>query len=109
MEDKPGIEAIFDTAIAKDGRRIARANGHDTAVPAEFKTLAEFCREYVPLAYAVEPLLRTSALYTLTARTGHGKTAFLIVAAWQLLPAARYSWPRSHARPRRLFDIRKPR
>jgi hypothetical protein len=47
----------------------------------EFKTLADFCREYVPLAYAIEPLLRTSALYTLTARTGHGKTAFLIVAA----------------------------
>ena len=81
MEDKPGIEAIFDTAIAEYGRRIARANGHDTAVPAEFKTLAEFCREYVPLAYSVEPLLRTSTLYSLTARTGHGKTAFLIIAA----------------------------
>jgi hypothetical protein len=47
----------------------------------EFKRLADFCREYVPLAYAVEPILRTSALYTLTARTGHGKTGFLIVAA----------------------------
>jgi len=60
-----------------------RPNGHDVKVPpqVEFKTLADFCREYVPLAYAVEPLLRTSALYTLTARTGHGKTAFLIVAA----------------------------
>jgi hypothetical protein len=54
-------------------------NGHDT--PVQFKPLAEFCREYVPLAYAIEPLLRTSSLYTLTARTGHGKTAFLIVAA----------------------------
>jgi AAA domain len=47
----------------------------------EFKRLADFCREYVPLAYAIEPILRTSALYTLTARTGHGKTSFLIVAA----------------------------
>ena len=45
-----------------------RPNGHDVKVPPqiEFKTLADFCREYVPLAYAVEPLLRTSALYTLT-------------------------------------------
>jgi hypothetical protein len=58
-------------------------NGHDVPPPppVKFKALADFCREYVPLAYAVEPLLRTSALYTLTARTGHGKTAFLIVAA----------------------------
>jgi hypothetical protein len=58
-------------------------NGHDVKAPppVEFETLADFCREYVPLAYAVEPLLRTSALYTLTARTGHGKTAFLIVTA----------------------------
>jgi len=58
-------------------------NGHDVKAPppVKFKTLVDFCREYVPLAYAVEPLLRTSALYTLTARTGHGKTAFLIVTA----------------------------
>jgi hypothetical protein len=57
-------------------------NGHDAKTPqVEFKTLADFCREYVPLAYAIEPLLRTSSLYSLTVRTGHGKTAFLIVAA----------------------------
>jgi hypothetical protein len=49
--------------------------------PIKFKTVAKFCSEYVPLAYAIEPLLRTSSLYTLTARTGHGKTAFLIAAA----------------------------
>jgi hypothetical protein len=57
-------------------------NGHDAKAPVviKFKTLAEFCREYVPLAYAIEPLLRTSSLYTLTAKTGHGKTAFLVVA-----------------------------
>jgi len=46
--------------------------------PIKLKTLAEFCREYVALAYAVEPIVRTSSLYTLTARTGHGKTAFLV-------------------------------
>ena len=57
-------------------------NWHD-AKPStvEFKTIADFCREYVPLTYAIEPMLRTSSLYALTARTGHGKTAFLIVAA----------------------------
>src|ERR1700756_2080989 len=57
------------------------ASANDTSAPRlEFKTLASFCREYVPLAYAIEPILRASSLYTLTARTGHGKTAFLVAA-----------------------------
>jgi hypothetical protein len=47
----------------------------------EFKTLANFCREYTPLDYSIDGLLRTSSLYTLTARTGQGKTAFLVAAA----------------------------
>jgi len=46
-----------------------------------FKALASFCREYVPLAYVIEPILRASSLYALTGRTGHGKTAFLVIAA----------------------------
>jgi len=45
-----------------------------------FKTLAEFCREFEPPSYTIEPFLRSSSLYTLTARTGHGKTALLIAA-----------------------------
>ncbi|WOJ89895.1 AAA family ATPase [Methylocapsa polymorpha] len=49
-------------------------------VQIRLKTLAEFCQEYVALAYAVEPVVRASSLYTLTARTGHGKTAFLVAA-----------------------------
>jgi AAA domain len=57
---------------------------HETksSPPAEFKTLADFCREYVPLDYSIEGILRTSSLYTLTARTGHGKTAFLVAASF---------------------------
>jgi len=65
----------------------ALPDGHNakaSAPPVKFKTLADFCREYVPLAYSIEPLLRTSSLYSLTARTGHGKTAFLIAAALAL-------------------------
>jgi 5S rRNA maturation endonuclease (ribonuclease M5) len=46
-----------------------------------FKELAAFCGEYVPLAYAIEPIIRASSLYTLTARTGHGKTAFLVIVS----------------------------
>jgi hypothetical protein len=55
-----------------------------SAPPIKFKTLPIFCREYVPLAYVIEPILRASSLYTLTARTGHGKTAFLVIAALAL-------------------------
>jgi hypothetical protein len=49
--------------------------------PAQFKTVAAFCAEYVPISYAVEPFIRSSSLYTLTAKTGAGKTALLIIMA----------------------------
>jgi hypothetical protein len=48
---------------------------------AEFKTVTVFCAEYEPVAYAVEPFIGSSSLYTLTARTGAGKTALLIILA----------------------------
>ncbi|WP_413989364.1 AAA family ATPase [Labrys okinawensis] len=46
-----------------------------------FKSAAAFCAEYQPLSYAIEPIVRSASLYTITARTGAGKTAFQIVAA----------------------------
>jgi uncharacterized membrane protein len=49
--------------------------------PVAFKTAAKFCGEYVPLAYTVEPIMRSASLYALTAKTGAGKTAFNVVAA----------------------------
>jgi hypothetical protein len=45
------------------------------------KTVAAFCREYEPVSYAVEPFVRSSSLYTLTAKTGVGKTGLLISTA----------------------------
>jgi hypothetical protein len=47
----------------------------------DFKTAAAFCREYEPVSYAVEPFVRSSSVYTLTAKTGVGKTALLISTA----------------------------
>jgi hypothetical protein len=47
----------------------------------EFKTVKEFCDAYTPLSYTVEPFIRSSSLYTLTAKTGSGKTALLIIKA----------------------------
>jgi hypothetical protein len=46
-----------------------------------FRTLAEFCAEFRPISYAVAGLMRDGSLYTLTARTGEGKTALLIILA----------------------------
>jgi hypothetical protein len=46
-----------------------------------FKSMAEFCAEYVPLSYAVDPIVRSSSIYTLTAKTGAGKTAWLVIMA----------------------------
>lgn len=55
--------------------------GQPPPVPIKFKSIAKFCSEYVPLAYVVEPVVRSGSLYTQTARTGAGKTAFNVVAS----------------------------
>jgi hypothetical protein len=46
-----------------------------------FKTAAEFCGAYEPLAYVIEGVLRAGSLYTLTATTGTGKTALNVIVA----------------------------
>lgn len=50
-----------------------------------FRTLQQFCAEYRPIAYVVADLLCSGSLYTLTARTGVGKTAWLISTALALV------------------------
>jgi hypothetical protein len=51
-----------------------------TAAPL-FRSAQAFCAEYVPLSYVVEPIIRTASIYTVTAKTGAGKTAFATVLA----------------------------
>ncbi|HZZ24105.1 MAG TPA: AAA family ATPase [Roseiarcus sp.] len=46
-----------------------------------FRSLADFCGEFRPISYAVASLMREGSLYTLTGRTGEGKTAFLVILA----------------------------
>jgi hypothetical protein len=46
-----------------------------------FRTLKEYCAEYVPLAQVIEGVIMSGSLYTLTATTGTGKTAFLTTTA----------------------------
>lgn len=70
-------------AKAEYGAR--QGNGHDASgapqPPKRLKTTAEFFAEHVPLNYLLEPAIDASGLYTLTAKTGSGKTAFLILLA----------------------------
>ncbi|OAI30981.1 hypothetical protein A1351_06740 [Methylosinus sp. R-45379] len=66
-------------AARADGRRSPR--GEETGPPISFRTAGVFVREYVPLKYVIEPMLRSASLYALTAKTGAGKTAFNVVAA----------------------------
>lgn len=65
----------------KDEIKRLRSAPFVQAAPASFKTAKKFCDDYTPLSYAVEPFIRSSSLYTLTAKTGSGKTALLIVMA----------------------------
>lgn len=55
-----------------------------TAPRVPLKRLDVFLAEYEPLQYALEPIVRTGSLYTLTAKTGAGKTAWLISVALAL-------------------------
>ncbi len=51
------------------------------AAPIIFKNAATFAAEYIPLRYTIEPIIRSASIYTETAKTGAGKTAFNVVAA----------------------------
>ncbi len=49
--------------------------------PGIFKTAQDFCAEFVPPSYAIEPFVRSGSIYTVTARTGAGKTGLLTTTA----------------------------
>ncbi len=89
-EEQPAQLGFKDLPKGKAGEarsgpnaRRAKPNGEGEALPklVAFKTLGEFVREYVPLDYTVEPIIRGGSLYTLTAKTGAGKTALLVIMA----------------------------
>ncbi len=93
MSDLPPISDIEMEAAAEyhaerqrsrlNGNRHARESGEAgrSSAPLVFKSAARFCAEYVPLDYTVEPIIRSASLYTNTAKTGAGKTAFNVIAA----------------------------
>lgn len=50
---------------------------------------ADFCAEFEPLDYVIEPVFRAGSLNTLTALTGHAKTATLVSANFAVLTGRR--------------------
>lgn len=58
-------------------RRQDDLSAHSAPKPSpKFKTLSAFVGEFEPPSYLVEPVVRSGSVYTLTARTGAGKTAW---------------------------------
>jgi AAA domain/Bifunctional DNA primase/polymerase, N-terminal len=47
--------------------------------PRQLKTITQFCAEYEPLNYILEPVIDAGAFYSFTGKTGSGKTAFLML------------------------------
>jgi hypothetical protein len=63
----------------------ANSNQPEERPKPRFRTLADFIAEYEPVSEVVFELLSTGSLYTMTAKTGVGKTAWLVSTA---LPTA---------------------
>ena len=82
MSDLAAISTTKPYKPTTNGERSAASKrSAPTAPVVRFKTVAEFCAEYVPLDYAVEGIIRTASLYCVTAPTGAGKTAFNVASA----------------------------
>ena len=75
-------DRAYRSPFADGGEPFFHESYQDLAPPRgerpQLKSAASFCLEYVPLAYVVEPVIRTQSMYSLTAKTGAGKTAFAV-------------------------------
>jgi hypothetical protein len=75
------MRALADEAERARGKRDERSFEGDSWPKPRFRTLKDFCGEYVPIAEVIAGVLTSGSLYTLTATTGTGKTAFMITTA----------------------------
>jgi hypothetical protein len=70
-------EQALMSKIIDLGERRAKPNGQaKTLPPSRVTGAAAFMRTYSPISYTIEGLLPSGYIYTLTAKTGAGKTAF---------------------------------
>jgi hypothetical protein len=83
LEDFEEASIYNDAPLPKEppGFFYPVGEGARPAAPIIFKNAAAFAAEYVPLRYTIEPIIRSASIYTITAKTGAGKTVFNVVAA----------------------------
>jgi predicted transcriptional regulator len=84
---------LWDTKVAEEAQKPGKSNGeystrsdnflHDLPVTGQplILTSAEFLAGYTPPAYLIDDVIQRGYLYSLTARTGHGKTAVALYMA----------------------------
>jgi AAA domain len=75
---KRRVLADFDAAAKAGKDKTPKA-------PVVFKTLAAFFAEFEAVSFAIEPIVRSSSLYTLTGSTGVGKTSILLARLFAVL------------------------
>ncbi|MCW2284898.1 hypothetical protein M2323_002748 [Rhodoblastus acidophilus] len=72
---------VVELSAEEMGERPHVANDNakepEKAEKPKIKSFSQFRAEYVPQSFVAEPAIVAAYLYTLTARTGHGKTLFL--------------------------------
>ncbi len=85
------IENNLPKVEGVDGAAAHGGNGADRGAPPpgpRFVSAETFCRAYEPVSYAVEPFVRSGSIYTLTAKTGAGKTGLVVATAMALVSGA---------------------
>lgn len=75
------LEALNDECLNGSLESSAEIFSKKQAKIVSVKTLRRFVNEYRPLCYIIEHVITTSAIYTLTAKTGAGKTALNTIIA----------------------------
>jgi hypothetical protein len=77
-EDQTDRERLYAEADA----RAARMNGKDEGPPPiRFQSQADFLKGFVPPDYIVDGVLQRRFIYSMTGRTGGGKTAIALALA----------------------------
>src|SRR5271154_4889472 len=79
-----GIESLrgtLDEAHPFEKGKRASGNGHDGATTPSLLTLPEFLAQFVPPHYLVDGVLQHHCLYSLTGKTGAGKTNVAVLLA----------------------------
>jgi hypothetical protein len=75
---------IDQTAVATAVSNVVSFADHKPAIGTlarPFTRFSDFLAAFEPIAYALDGIMRSGSLYTLTARTGTGKTAFNVILA----------------------------